>query len=253
MWNNIVDLFQGYMGTGLIFGWFLLSELYLLLKEKNKPVRILLIYVPIVLLILFFNPLFAKVVYSFVGDEIYYRIIWLIPMTVIIAYTAVQIYSRVTGKLRIVFAGGCAVLVVISGSFIYQNPYFHRAQNQYHVPQSVVDICDAIEVEGREVMAVFPAELVQYVRQYSPVVCMPYGREQTVLRWGFRHELYHLMESESIEAEELARLAKQSLCHYIVLPQEKEVQGDLLEYDYILFDTIDGYVIYQDTTIYIGL
>ena len=58
----------------------------------------------------------------------------------------------------------CAVLVMLSGSFIYSNEFFNRAENLYHVPQSVVDICDAIEVEGREVMAVFPAELLQYVR-----------------------------------------------------------------------------------------
>ena len=49
------------MGTGLIVGWFLIALIYLLLKEKRKHIRILFVYVPIILLLLFFNPLFAKV------------------------------------------------------------------------------------------------------------------------------------------------------------------------------------------------
>lgn len=82
---------------------------------------------------------------------------------------------------------------------------------------------------------------------------MPYGREQTVYRWYVYDELYQVMEAEVIDVSGLARLAKERLCHYIILPQEQKLQGDFSDYDYILFDTIDGYHIYQDTTIYIGL
>lgn len=253
MWNQVITLFREYMGTGLIVGWFLIALIYLLLKEKRKHIRILFVYVPIILLLLFFNPLFAKVLYAFVGNEIYYRILWLIPMTVVIAYAVIHFYGTLRGRFRITFACVCSVLLVISGSYIYSNLYFSKADNLYHIPGEVVDICDAIEVEGREVMAVFPAEMLQYVRQYSPVVCMPYGREQTVYRWYVYDELYQVMEAEVIDVPRLAELAKERLCHYIILPQDREMKGNLLEYDYILFDTIDGYDIYQDMTIYIGL
>ena len=82
---------------------------------------------------------------------------------------------------------------------------------------------------------------------------MPYGREQTVYRWYVYDELYQVMEAEVIDVARLAELAKERLCHYIILPQEQEMEGDLLNHDYILFDVIDGYCIYQDTTIHIGL
>lgn len=254
MWNEVVTLFREYMGTGLIVGWFLLSVIYLLIREKRKNIRIMFVYVPIILLLFFFNPLFANLVYSFAGEEmeIYYRILWLIPMTAVIAYTAAVLCGALKGRVRIVFAMICGVLVMVSGSWIYQNPYFKRAENLYHVPQSVVDICDAIEVEGREVMAVFPVELLQYVRQYSPVVCMPYGREITVDRWGINHEMYDVMESPVVDAEELAKLAKANSCHYIILSADKEIQGKLTDYDYRLFDRIDGYDVYLDTTMYLG-
>lgn len=253
MWNEVISLFREYMGTGLLVGWFLLAVVYLLIKEKRKHIRIVFVYVPIILLLLFFHPLFARIVYGFVGDEIYYRILWLMPITVVIAYAAVHLYGNIKGRIRIAFAAACAVLVMISGSYIYSNPYFHKAENIYHMPQTVVDICGVIEVEGREVMAVFPVEMIQYVRQYSPVVCMPYGREQIVERWNYYNEMYMVMEAEVVDVERLAVLAKECLCHYIILPQDQELKGSFYDYDYILFDTIDGYHIYLDTTVYIGL
>lgn len=251
--REVITLFREYMGTGLIVGWFLLSAVYLLIREKRKPVRILFVYVPIVLLLLYFNPLFAKIVYGVVEDEIYYRILWLIPVTAVIAYAAVLLYGQAKGKLKLLVLGVAAALVVLSGSFIYNNKFFHKAENFYHVPQSVADICDAIEVEGREVMAVFPVELLQYVRQYSPVVCMPYGREITVERWENSHKLYDLMEAERIDVDGLVSAARESMCHYVVLPAGKELEGDFLEHEYELFGEMHGYVIYRDTTIYIGL
>ncbi len=253
MWNQVVTLFREYMGTGLIIGWFLLAVVYLLLKEKRKHLRIIFVYVPIILLCLFFNPLFAEIVYGFVGNEIYYRILWLMPVTVVIAYAAVQLYGNLKGRSRIVFAAVISVLIAVSGSYIYKNQHFRRAENLYHVPQTVANICDAIEVEGREILAVFPAELLQYVRQYSPVVCMPYGREQLVDRWNYYDEMYMLMEAPVVDVKRLAELSKERLCHYIILSEEKELDGNFLDYNYILFDTVDGYCIYQDTTVYIGL
>lgn len=253
MWNDITTLFRNYMGTGLIIGWFLVSAGYLLIKERQKHIRILFLYVPIVLLLLFFNPMFAEVVYRFADEEIYYRVLWLIPVTVVIAYAMIRVYGKLKGKTRIGFLAVGSVLIMLSGSFIYSNPYFRRAENMYHMPQNVVDICDAIVVEGREVMAVFPMEMLQYVRQYSPVVCMPYGREIIVERWGHRNELYDAMEAEVVDVARVAALARNNICHYVILSQEKELLGDFTKYDYVLFDSIGGYDIYLDTTQYIGL
>ena len=59
---DALKLFQEYMGTGLIVLWFLVSLLYLWLTEKRKYIRVMFLYVPLVLLLVFFNPLLAKIV-----------------------------------------------------------------------------------------------------------------------------------------------------------------------------------------------
>jgi hypothetical protein len=237
------------MGSGLMVGWFLLSLLYLAAAEKRKPLRVLLVYVPVSLLLLFFNPWMADFFYRYVQDaEIYYRILWLIPMTAEIAYAAARIFTGLRGKKKALFAVAGTVVLMLSGSFIYADPYFQKAQNLYHMPQSMVGICDAIEVEGREVMAVFPEEFLQFVRQYAPTVCMPYGREMLLQLWGNYDPLHTAMEAAVIDVAELVRLAREDGCHYIILRREKPKHGKFEDYGYRLFESIDDYDIYLDGT-----
>jgi len=249
MWLVANEFFRLYMGTGLIVIFFLAALVYLFLTEKRRPIRILFIYMPVIVLAIFFNPLITKLVYVYADQEIYYRILWLLPVSMVLAYAVVKIYGSLQDKKRIPFAITTAVLIMVSGSLIYNNGFFGKAENIYHVPQSVVEICDAIEVEGREVMALFPKEMLQYVRQYSPVVCMPYGREITVDRWNYWLELYDLMEAEVIRSERLCELARIHTCAYIILPEEKPVDGSLNDYDYETFGAVPGYVIYKDSRV----
>lgn len=246
MWNVATDLFREYAGTGLIVILYLLSLIYLWAKEKRKYIRILFLYVPVILLLLYFNPLFAEVLYRLAEGEIYYRILWLLPVTVTIAFTAVEIYSQLRDGHRILFGLAAAAGIIVSGSYIYNNPYFQKAENLYHMPESVVHICDAIAVSGREVQAVFPLELVQFVRQYDPTICMPYGREVTVERWVGGSELAAEMEKESIDLNRFAPLAKEEGCHYVILPEDKSMIGSPADYNWEVFGRTDGYVIYRD-------
>lgn len=251
MWTMANEYFVAFMGTGFIVILYLAATLYLFLVEKRKPFRIMFVYVPFIILLLFYNPLVTWIVSEHIDGEIYYRILWLLPVTVVLAFTIVDIYGKLQGKKKGIFAVAAVCVIAISGSYVYLDPLYSEAENMYHVPQSVVDICDMIEVEGREVMAVFPEELLIYVRQYSPVVCMPYGREVTVDRWNFTqgNRLYKAMEADRIKAEKLAELAREKLCAYIILPEDKEVVGNLNDYDFETFGAVEGYIIYKDSTV----
>ena len=246
MWTDVIRIFQRYMGTGFVMIWFVAALIYLLVNEKQKSKRIVLVYMPIIMLALYFNPLFASVFCKIVGSEIYFRICWLMPVIVVIAYAAVCICSRLKGKKQFLFAAAAMALIALSGRLVYSNPLYSRAENIYHVPDSVVHICDAIIVPGREVMAVFPSELLLYVRQYSPMVCMPYGRE---IFMGYNNEFCDAMERETIDLEELVPLAREKQCHYIVLREDKEILGNPRDFRWEIFGQTDGYVIYRDTNV----
>lgn len=252
MWNTVVELFRNYMGTGLLVAWFLVCLVYLFFQEKDKGRRVLFLYVPVCVYVLFFNPLFMHAFYGAAGEEIYYRILWLMPVSMVIAYTITKLYGVLKGTKHYAFLGVSAVLVMLSGSLIYQNPNFTKAENVYHMPSEVVEICDLIEMEGREVMAVFPQELISYVRQYSPLVCMPYGREALVERWRQGNDFYAAMEAEVPSAEVIAAFAKQSKCHYVIVRADRQMTGELEDYEYEEFAQVGNYIIYYDPSIYIG-
>ena len=206
--------------------------------------RLLFLYTPFIIFLLFFNPLFYRLFNATVGTEIYFRICWTMPITIVIAYTIVHICDSFFHKKKL-FPAIVALILFISGTPVYTSSLYTPAENAYHVPQFVVDICDAIEIEGREVMAAFPDEFLLYVRQYSPLVCMPYGREAYT---GYYNELNLMVMSDEINAEQLSALSKASQCHYIILKEGKTFLGDMTDYGYELFDTLHGYEIYKDTT-----
>lgn len=247
MWTEVFGIFQKYMGTGLMVVLFLTAILYLFLNEKRKERRVLFVYMPLGVLLLYFNPLFASLFVRLLGSEVYFRMCWLLPVSLVLGYTIVDIAEhRLQGKRRGSFLVLAAVILILSGKLVYTNPLFSKAENIYHVPNAVVHICDAIKVEGREVMAAFPKEMLLYVRQYSPYVCMPYGRE------GFGeddNDFYIAMEREIIDAEELASFAKNRGCHYVILDAKKEILGDLQDFSLKLLLETDGYAVYRNTAL----
>ena len=117
------------------------------------------------------------------------------------------------------------------------------------MPEEVVTLCDAIVIPGREVMAVFPGEILQYVRQYTPLVRMPYGREMLVERWNFSDPLYSAMEKETINVGNLTAKARERMCHYIIMASDRKMDGEMTEYDYVEYKRTQKYVIYKDTRV----
>ena len=131
----------------------------------------------------------------------------------------------------------------ISGRLIYTDIYMVDAVNIYHMPATVVDICDALHVEGREVKALVPDEMQQFVRQYDPCIHIPYGREYMMNMFLEEDELKNEMEGER-RPYEVGILATQRGCHYIVVPWYQKF--DTLPEYYEEYTIIDGYIIYKN-------
>lgn len=246
----MIETFQKFGGSGWILCWFVIAWLYLWRTEKQRDRRIIFLYMPAIVLLLFFNPLFFKIFGGVTEEAIYFRFLWLVPITLVMGYAIVQISANLQEDKRGYFIALAVLVLVVSGKLVYRNPLYSRAENQYHVPQTVVEICDAIEVEGREVMALFPQEFLLYVRQYSATVCMPYGRNAYM---GGYNYLYRIMNKEELVVEEIVPEIREYSCHYVILGEDKKLIGNLEDYGFVLFGEIDGYKIYRDTTVYIGL
>lgn len=236
-------IFKLYTGLKYLLVLSLLAWLYLLVTEKNKTLRILFVYAPIIVVALFLFPMSRKAFVALLDGEIYYRVLWTIPMGIIFCYGACRFFAK-HRKIGLVAA---SALIIVLGSFVYQSQYITKAENLYHIPDTVVKICDLISPGDSDVRvtAVMPSELVHFVRQYDAAIHMPYGRE--MLGWEYYNAVYEAMEkAEVVEMETLLLAARAEYCQYIVLAKERQTDMDPAESGLILLEEIDGYRVYAD-------
>lgn len=239
-------IFKLYTGMKFLVVLFVLSWLYLLIKEKNTGRRLMFVYAPFLIIVLFLVP-FSRKFFVSVGldGETYYRVIWTIPMGLITAYGACQFFYRYrrTGLLI------TSVLIMLCGSLVYRSEYISRAENLYHIPNTVMAICDLIEPENENshVMIVVPEELVYFVRQYNASIRMPYGREMVASQWNYYNEVHVAMEeTEIIDLAALLEAARKEYCQYLVISPARQVEGDADQLGLLLLAELDGYKLYED-------
>ncbi len=242
-------IFKLYTGLRWLFALTLAAWLYLLFKEKNKTLRILFVYAPLLILLLFLFPLSRKFfVAAGLDGETYYRILWTIPMGMITCYGACRFFARYP-KVGLVVMGG---LVVACGSLVYKSPYISRAENLYHIPDAVVHVCDYVGTKDaqNQVTALFPEEMIHFVRQYDATIKMPYGRDMLVERWGYYNQVHEVIQNhEVLPMEELLEATRQEYCQYLIFREDQQMDMEPEKAGLILRTTIDGYCIYEDPVV----
>lgn len=253
MWGIFLEsvvVFKNYMGfheNRYLAGIYLFVLLYLWLTEKDKCRRTLFVYAPTLILIAFLCPLSRIVFVGLMDDaETYYRLLWLLQMSLVSAYGLLKLCGR---HRRIGLVIIC-VAIIACGDYVYDSQYITKAENAYHLPQDAIDIVDVIEPEEGRITALVPADLIYYIRQYSTNIELPYGRQVLIARWEFRPVLYEVMEeSEVIDTDALVELTREYPCAYIVLKENRKTTEPLTQYGFILYEQVGDYLIYQDTQV----
>lgn len=239
-------IFKLYTGLKPLILLFAAAWIYLLVTEKHKGKRLMFVWAPVLILLLFLFPLSRKFfVAAGLDGETYYRVLWTIPMSVITAYAACRLFYR-HQRIGLVVT---SVLIIICGNFVYSSDYISKAENLYHIPDSVVKICDLMKPshEDEHVMVVVPEELVYYVRQYDAGIRMPYGREMVASQWDYYNEVHVAMEeTEEINIKKLIEACRKEYCQYIVLSPTRKVKGDPEKEGLLFLADVDGYRVYKD-------
>lgn len=120
--KEIVTIFRITAAAAGIRYFFWLLLLYLLVTEKKKQIRVVLVESSLVITVLFFLP-FTKTVMNLLGEgETYYRILWLLPMAVVIAYAGIRLFGK---HYRIGFVVLTLVLV-LTGKSVYNSRICQR-------------------------------------------------------------------------------------------------------------------------------
>jgi len=255
MISNLRDIWHivvGYQGTGFMLILYAVSFIYLIITEKEKKIGLLLVYVPLLMWLIIFCPIYYRIYMGKLDDSgTYYRMLWLIPLSVTIAYAG----CKAAYKHRII--GGIAVIaaILLCGRFTYTSVENKKAENAYHVPQYVIDLAEHMEEDIKDVnvYACVPLEMVFYLRQYDSRIGLIYGREAVESHWGYYNELYELFEvSESIDWQALLEKTRADeegvrACTYFVVPEDRQMIGDPREFGLEEIYRTDGKILYRDT------
>ena len=180
-----VDWLLQFNDEGLHFIIMFLALIYILLRKEEACHRRLFIGYSLIFTIVYFCPLTSWLITRAIGELVYWRMLWMMPLPVIIAYTMVKLWSRMEKKWqRAVSIGVFAGTMVVLGQFIYveNSPYETRA-NWEKIPTSPIAICDIInasrESEEEWAMLAAPEDMVPYIRVYDASIRCMAGREIT--------------------------------------------------------------------------
>ena len=201
----------------------------------------------------FFNPVFYKYVGTRFLSGVYWRLLWMLPWTFVIAYAVVRMAYRL-GKqaLRIVVVAVACVCIFVTGKPVLSAETYGERSNVYELPQAAVEIADLVQsrlVDWQETLIV-PNELLCSVRQYSAAACLLYGRnaEGFISNIGEEEQqVYEEMSSEHPDVARVTEIAKNKNCRYIVFNTSfHQIPEDLTEYGYEKIAVIeDVYAVYS--------
>lgn len=259
MWNNMISVMEIiiedvilYNNNSFLIPLFLVALLFLWFTEKDKKLRVVLVYLAAAIAVVFLCPLYAWIGMK-VDEEIYYRVMWVLPIGMLVCYSAVKLMIRFKSVVSKAIVFTLTILVIaVNGEFVYTNTLHFKSVNEYHIPQQVIDVADALKLDNYKPIAVLPAELLPFFRQYTADIFTPYGRNILEPSWNFQSELYDAMEGDrtSYDVEEVARCARNNHCAFVVLSCAKQMKGSMEEQGYFLFKFVQGYYIYMDYNYY---
>jgi hypothetical protein len=220
--------------------------------EKDKNIKAVLVYLSAALAVTFICPVYAMAGMK-IDQDIYYRVLWALPIGVLVCYSAVKLMVRFRNIIAKVLVFVLTILIIcINGDLVYTKSLHFKSVNAYHLPQVVIDVADAVKLDKYKPSVVFPAELLPFIRQYSAEFYTPYGRNILESSWTFHNELYDAMEGDSgsYDIKEVARCARNESCAFVVLSSIKEMNGSMEDEGYFLLNFVQGYYIYMDYNYY---
>lgn len=243
----MLDTIKNFSGTGAPLVILLACVMYLGFSLKKSENKALLVWYPLYVLAIYFCPLWVFYMKAREDGEILYRIFWLIPFAVIICYALVELIFKLPEKVRTISFVFAILFIVLTGKYVYSSEHFSRAENTFHVPDTVVKICDEIVIPGREVMACMPIEFVQYTRQYSPFVCLTFGRGDVInVGVGIYSVVQGYLEEDVLDTVKIVDELKRTNTAFFVVNEERIFTSDIEKNGFIKINSIDGYDIYMD-------
>lgn len=251
--KTAADWLAAYAGNGWHMALLAAALVYIILKKEEEPHRRLIAGFTGLFTAVYFCPVTAGIVMKCVGSEVYWRMMWVLPVPLIISYAAVRICSngKSTGK-RICTGVLLAVLICMTGKNVYlQDSPYEKAVNVQKIPSTPVAVCEIIRAnldEGEEAWLAAPEDIIGYVRQYDASINQTYGRRGTRRRtWkGIRKRIDLQLRGEEISYNKLVKKLRKSKTNFVVLGPAAGTREAMIERGFEPVGEAGAYTVYKD-------
>jgi beta-lactamase superfamily II metal-dependent hydrolase len=247
-----ISSYRIFFGDGIYLTLGIGAVTYLAVKGKGDQKKHFFLGFLLLFGFLYLCPFTAHVIMEYcIGKNVYWRMFWIVPVTVLIAYMFASMISRLGRKWqRCIAILGICLAIMQSGVFIYRENFSER-QNRYKLYMEVPVICDLIEEDAdkcgiTEKGLIVVNDLASQIRQYDASIRMPYGRN------ALRNEkiskrasaIYAVMNSESLDVNTLAANAAGGKYQYLVFYKEA-YREELKQAGYELIGDVGNYDLYR--------
>ena len=241
--------FTDTFGGAWIFPMLLIGIVWILRKEKDRMRKILLGILPLVFLFFYWCPLTGLFFMKALGENVYWRILWLLLLAVIIPYAGCLLLKRLSGiRRQLVFLVLMAV-IGLGGKCVLSSEWFEVSTNDYKVPENVMQIADLLP---ENVHVVASNRLTPYLRLRDPSLTLEYARNALQYNVpqdnmvGPMIELYWALQEEEIDVGKAAPLAKEEKCTFVIVSKGHTYNGNWEDYGYKLYHETDEFTIFVD-------
>lgn len=232
-----------------IFPILLLSIVWIIWQEKDWTRKILFGILPLVFLVIYWCPVTGLVIMKILGEDVYWRILWLLLVAAMIPYAGCLILKKTSGIWR---QGAFLVLLLFltfGGKKVLSEEWFEISTNVYKIPQNVVAVCDLLP---GNIHAMVSNRLMPYIRMYDPTITLEYGRNAlgyNVITDGTdvpEQILYLEAQKSEIDLSVLMPLAKQEACTFLIFSKNRTYLGEWEDYGYRKYGETDEFHIFVD-------
>lgn len=244
----ITDFSETFRGAW-IFPLLVAGIVWILWKEQDWMKKILLGVLPLAFLVLYWCPVTGILFMKLLGENVYWRILWLLLIAVIIPYAGCLLIKPLSGLARQAAFLGVLAVIGLSGTYVLSDAWFEPATNVYKVPENVMQICELLP-ENVHVAA--SNRLTPYLRLRDPSLTLEYARNALQYNaWqesmtGPMIELYRELQEEEIDVEKTASLAKEEECTFLIISKNHTYRGEWEENGYLPYHETDEFSIFVD-------
>ncbi|GEM_PF-4524574 len=242
-------LWKDYWGQGYIHYLVLASLIVLIASSIRKKEARQLLFYNLIIIVLYFTPPMTELVCYLIGYGVYWRFLWLIPTTPIIAYVVAGLEMGIPRKwLRFLVTCVALFIIYLAGVTHFESGSFTESRNVYKLPDDVVRFCDVIKRDshGSPVRVASDEHGISYIRVYDSSFQMPYGRRGESPINEAASALYAQMNAPAKDYLALASLAKEAGCNYLAVCKPTKEGEELLQQNgYTRLRQVSHYVLFR--------